>query len=126
MRRPQTQTPAGRRGLGKTQITSRGTNYTPLTARAKTSEPVDRNNLSHPLDYYTRVLGRFRQINHAGWAQAHCPFHEDRHASLSVRLSGRGNWRCFAGCGSGDLISFHMRRTGLNFAAALRDLERRS
>jgi DNA primase len=79
-----------------------------------------------PLDYYARVLGDLSQINHAGWAQARCPFHRDRHASLSVRLAGNGAWKCFAGCGSGDLISFHMRRTGLTFAAALRDLTRRS
>ena len=50
-----------------------------------------------------------------------CPFHEDRTASLSVHPV-IGIWKCFAGCGAGDLVSFHMKRTGMVFVAAVRDL----
>ncbi len=79
-----------------------------------------------PLDYYMRELGQFSRVNAAGWAQTKCPFHDDHRASLSVQLVGRGAWKCFAGCGSGDLIAFHMKRSGLSFVAAMRDLARRS
>ena len=34
----------------------------------------------------------------------------------------RGGWRCFAGCGGGDLVGFHMRLRGLGFRAAVREL----
>jgi DNA primase len=61
--------------------------------------------------------------NGAGWAQGRCPFHEDSDASLSVNLAdARGGWKCFAGCGAGDLIAFHMRLRGIPFAEAVRDL----
>ena len=57
---------------------------------------------------------------------ASCPFHEDRNASLSVKVvDARGHWRCFAGCGAGDLVAFHMRRTGKAFQEAVADLLRR-
>lgn len=124
MRKPQTRTPAARRGFGKAQITRNGRKYTREPRLWKTGASV--KSVPLPLDYYSRELGKLSRINHAGWAQARCPFHDDGHASLSVQLSGRGGWRCFAGCGSGDLISFHMKRTGLNFSAALRDLTRRA
>ena len=52
-----------------------------------------------------------------------CPFHDDRNASLSVNLRDeRGGWRCFAGCGGGDLVGFHMRQTGKAFCDAVADL----
>ena len=52
---------------------------------------------------------------------ASCPFHDDKEASLSVNFQ-HGGWCCFAGCGRGDMVGFHQRRTGLDFAAAVRDL----
>ena len=36
--------------------------------------------------------------------------------------SERGGWRCFAGCGGGDLVGFHMLLRGLDFKTAVRDL----
>lgn len=76
-----------------------------------------------PEVYYRRrveSLGRRRRF---GWAQGCCPFHDDGTASLSVHLEGtHGGWRCFAGCGSGDLLAFHMRLTGMPFAEAVHDL----
>lgn len=50
-----------------------------------------------------------------------CPFHEDSKPSLGVNLT-TGAWECFAGCGSGGAIDYHMRRTGLKFKEALLDL----
>lgn len=33
-----------------------------------------------------------------------------------------GGWRCFAGCGAGDLLSFHERLTGMGFRDAVAEL----
>jgi hypothetical protein len=43
---------------------------------------------------------------------------------MSVNLSESGGWRCFAGCGSGDLVSFHSRITGKPFKDAVAELLR--
>ena len=37
-----------------------------------------------------------------------CPLHDDAKDSFSVDLS-KGKWKCFAGCGEGNVISFHAR-----------------
>ncbi|MFC3815016.1 AAA family ATPase [Lysobacter sp. GCM10012299] len=68
-----------------------------------------RERLPHPADYYPAHVARLGRANGEGWAQGLSPFHEDSSASLSVHVdSARGGWRCFAGCGHGDLVSFHM------------------
>ncbi|MCC8495416.1 CHC2 zinc finger domain-containing protein [Xanthomonas hortorum pv. gardneri] len=82
-----------------------------------------RDRLPDPGSYYARQIAKLGNAHGNGWAQGQCPFHEDRNASFSVNLSSaRGPWKCFAGCGSGDLVSFHMRLTGLDFKEASREL----
>lgn len=82
-----------------------------------------RSRLPDPAQYYAAHVEKLTHPNAAGWAQGRCPFHEDGNASLSVHVTGeRGNWRCFASCGGGDMVGFHMRLTGLDFRAAVRDL----
>lgn len=82
-----------------------------------------RNRLPDPDAYYRERVPKLGKANADGWAQGRCPFHEDRNESLSVNLrSVRGGWRCFAGCGRGDLVSFHERLTGQPFKDAVRDL----
>lgn len=82
-----------------------------------------RERMPDPERYYRARVDKLGPRHGSGWAQGRCPFHEDGTASLSVHLDNpRGGWRCFAGCGSGDLLSFHMRLTGLAFADAVRDL----
>jgi hypothetical protein len=82
-----------------------------------------RERMPEPETYYRTRVEKFSPRHANGWAQGRCPFHDDGTASLSVHLdSPRGGWRCFAGCGSGDLLSFHMRLTGLGFLEAVRDL----
>lgn len=82
-----------------------------------------RGRLPDPAIYYGRHVERLGKPNAEGWAQGRCPFHEDRHESLSVNVVGaRGGWRCFAGCGRGDLVSFHQRVTGNPFRDTVRDL----
>lgn len=91
--------------------------------RATSHLPRDwRQRLPSPDQYYSLHLEKLGHPNGTGWASARCPFHEDRNASLSVKLSGRGHWKCFAGCGCGDLVAFHERLTGLPFKQAVRDL----
>ncbi len=84
-----------------------------------------RDRLPDPATYYAAKLGKLTRANAQGWAQARCPFHDDKAASLSVNVGeARGGWKCFAGCGSGDLIAFHRRLTGQDFIAARADLLR--
>lgn len=82
-----------------------------------------RERMPEPEAYYRARVEKLGPRHGNGWAQGRCPFHDDGTASLSVHLdSPRGGFRCFAGCGSGDLLAFHMRLTGLSFADAVRDL----
>lgn len=82
-----------------------------------------RDRLPDPAKYYASHIAKLTPPNATGWAQGCCPFHEDRNASLSVHLNDpRGSWRCFASCGGGDLLGFHMRKTGRAFKEAVFDL----
>lgn len=84
-----------------------------------------RARLPAPGDYYPQRVAKLSKPNATGWAQGTCPFHEDRNASLSVHVSDtRGAWRCFAQCGGGDLVAFHMRFAGKPFKEAVADLVR--
>ena len=84
-----------------------------------------RDRVPDAADYYPQHLGKLTRCNEDGWAQGKCPFHDDRSASLSVQAAGRhGGWRCFAGCGKGDIVAFHMRLRGLGFKEAVCELMR--
>ena len=93
-------------------------------AERTTSLPANwRDRLPDAATYYRQNVPKLGRPNRTGWAQAACPFHDDRNASLSVNIAGgRGHWRCFASCGGGDLVGFHMRSRNLDFKAAVRDL----
>lgn len=39
---------------------------------------------------------------HHGWVKVKCALHAERNASAQVNLE-IGKWRCFAGCGHGDV-----------------------
>lgn len=82
-----------------------------------------RERLPDPGAYYRQHIEQLSGPNPSGWAQGRCPFHDDHNASLSVHVTdARGRWRCFAACGRGDLVGFHLRLTGKSFADAVRDL----
>lgn len=82
-----------------------------------------RDRLPDPATYYAQRVEKLGKPNGFGWAQGKCPFHDDHEASLSVNVvSPKGGWLCFAGCGKGDLVAFHMRATGLPFPDAVADL----
>lgn len=82
-----------------------------------------RDRLPSPASYYVEHVKQLGKPNAEGWAQGRCPLHDDKTASLSVNVGGRvGGWRCFAGCGNGDLVDFHGRLNNLSFKEAVRDL----
>lgn len=84
-----------------------------------------RDRLPDPASYYAANVAKLSRANGTGWAQGVCPLHDDSNASLSVQVvEARGGWRCFAGCGGGDLVSFHMRCSGKAFKEAVRELVR--
>ncbi len=62
--------------------------------RGERKRGFDRNRLPTVADYYHPIFGDLR-FNASGWAQVHCVFHEDEHASLSIHRE-RGAFRCFA------------------------------
>jgi DNA primase len=69
-------------------------------------------------DVYECVKGQKTGTN--DWVNGFCPFHEDvktRSFSFNARTLA---WKCFAGCGQGDVFSFVMRQKELpDFKSAL-------
>jgi hypothetical protein len=90
-------------------------------AAAPAKRGFDRTRLPSVADYYQRIFGSLR-FNASGWAQVHCVFHEDGHASLSIHRE-RGAFRCFA-CDArgGDVLAFEMLRSSADFKGAARAL----
>jgi hypothetical protein len=50
-----------------------------------------------------------------------CPFHDDKKRSFSVNLK-TSQWKCHAGCGEGNIISFHARVNGIDTRESYQDL----
>jgi hypothetical protein len=71
-----------------------------------------------PLPTLMRELGLGGHTNKS----ARCPFHEDRRNSFSVSKapSGLWRWKCFAGCGSGDEITFLEKLNGISNKEAVK------
>jgi DNA primase len=76
--------------------------------------------LPSPHDYFAGV--GLKLLGAGAWRSALCPFHDDSHPSLRVKLA-TGGFRCMA-CGSKgrDVLDFEQLRTGKSFAEAARDL----
>jgi DNA primase len=56
-----------------------------------------------------RKITSSRYPNHMGL----CPFHNDRNPSFSFNAES-GLWKCFAGCGHGNLFDFYGKILGID------------
>jgi DNA primase len=67
-------------------------------------------------------LLRFLNLSEHAKRSAKCPLHEDHSPSFSTWQNAQGAWlwKCHAGCGCGDEISFLERLYKLSRGAAIR------
>ena len=80
----------------------------------------NRTLLPNPADYY--IAHGLKLTGGGEWKSAVCPFHNDTHPSLRVRLD-TGAFKCMVcGAGGGDVLAYHMRITSLPFIRAAKDL----
>lgn len=91
-------------------------------ARDDTRKPFGfkRALLPNPAEYFKAQ--RLKLTGGGEWKSGICPFHQDTHPSLRVRLD-TGAFRCMV-CGAhgGDVLAFHRLITGLPFVRAAKDL----
>lgn len=83
----------------------------------------DKEKIRNSIDFKEFYLKHLSGIKMNGKTQVMtiCPFHQDKIASLSINLS-KGSFRCF-GCGArGDIFDFYMKKYGVDFPQALKDL----
>lgn len=73
--------------------------------------------------YYQSELGISSfKINSEGWSQnINCPFHDDNNASFGVNLLD-GQFRCFGCDEKGSIFDFHMKKHGVSFPEAVKQL----
>ncbi|UNU73652.1 CHC2 zinc finger domain-containing protein [Moraxella nasovis] len=70
----------------------------------------------------SNLYGRFGiVIKHTNWNMARCPFHDDKHASMSVNGT-HGGFICHACHEKGSMIAFYMRMTAKDYKTAMIDL----
>jgi len=79
-----------------------------------------RDRLPDPEKYFEEQ--GFKFIGGGEWRTTRCPFHNDRHPSLRVRLES-GSFCCMS-CGAKghDIVSFHQKKYGEDFKEAAKAL----
>lgn len=97
-----------------------------MTDRGKVSKDDKQQILARIDDFSFAFSDLDRQRPSAsGWVQACCPFHDDSTPSFAFHRE-TGRWRCFAGCGHGDIFDYLERAHGEGFRDALRRLAERA
>jgi len=79
-----------------------------------------RDRLPVPAAYYAKEGQTFQGTGE--WRSTICPFHDDSHPSLRVRLESGSFWCPVCGEKGGDIVSFHQKRHGLGFKEAVQAL----
>lgn len=122
--RPQNATAPGRPARGGGDNRALGTRSNHSTRRLPTNW---RKRLPQPITYYEAFVADLSPCSDTKTAVGRCPFHDPcaETGTFHVDLSGaKGRWRCSAGCGSGDLVTFAQRRHALAFPEAVWELLR--
>ena len=99
--------------------TRRAVRRGPGILEARDALPIEAARAASILEVFHRYGYELRRAG-AEWV-TRCPFHDDRRPSLRVN-SAKRLWHCHV-CGiGGDAIAFVMRRQGLDFTAAVREI----
>ena len=91
-----------------------------MNAWSSTRRAFHRDRMPDPASYYAQE--GLTLIGRGEWRSALCPFHDDRHPSLRVKLE-TGSFRCMT-CGvhGGDVVSFHQQKYRQGFKEAAQAL----
>jgi hypothetical protein len=91
-----------------------------MSLTAKRHGRFAKGRLPTPSAYYQQLAGQ--PLQGRTWRTVRCPFHDDKHASLSINVEN-GGYICHA-CNAkgGDVLAFHMARHGLDFVSAAKEL----
>jgi DNA primase len=92
-----------------------------MTAGSVTEEIKDRLDIVEVIGGSVKL--RRSGKNYTGF----CPFHPNTHTPAFVVFPESGTWRCFGACNEGgDVFKFVMKKDGLDFKEALRQLAARA
>jgi len=91
-----------------------------MSLTARNQGRFAKGRLPSPSSYYQQLANH--PLQGRTWRTVRCPFHDDKHASLSINIEN-GGFVCHA-CNArgGDVLSFHMQKHGLGFKAAAQEL----
>lgn len=90
----------------------------PSSRKKSAKKQFNPNKLPKP----TAIYARFGiTLKASGWNMAKCPFHDDKHASLSINAT-HGGYVCHACGAKGNLIGFYMAMTNSDFKTAMTTL----